>query len=214
MGDFFDYAARGTKTLYRRKPLRPDAAYHIFNRRDDRVPVFLCDEDRDDFVSITSRLLGVDPWHDTRGRLKRPVGGGLRLYAFAVLDNHFHFVLEQAKREAMSQFMHRLTTSYTKRHNRRHGRVGPVFDERYQAKPIASRRHLKTAIAYVHANPGTPVDYRWSGHRMFLDPVVARANPWLAVAEGARLFGGRASYFEWFMRAIEFRRKRGEDLFW
>jgi hypothetical protein len=214
MDDFFDYAARGTKTLYRRKTFVPNSVNHLFNRRDDRAPVFLCEEDKDDFVAIAARLLGAEPWNDERGRLKHPVGGGLKLFAFAVLDNHFHFVLEQAAREATTKFMHRLMTSFTKRRNLRHGMIGPVFDERFQAKPVTSSRHLKYAIAYVHANPGTPVDYRWSGHRLILDPVIARANPWMATSEATAKYNGRGAYFEWFMRALENRRRSGDDIYW
>lgn len=205
MEDFFDFAARGTRTLYRRKPLKPNAAYHVFNRRDDCAPVFFDDEDRDHFVDTAKRLLGKEPFRDRWGKLCQPVGGGLRLLSLSVLENHFHLILAQIHQAAMTEFMRRLMGSYTKQHNKRFDLKGAVFDERYQAKPIESRRHMRSAIAYVHANPSSPLDDRWTGHRFYLDPVLARSNPWISADEGIGAFGNRRTYLEWFLRAAEAR---------
>ncbi len=208
MDDFFDFAARGTRTLYRRKPLVANATYHVFNRRDDGAPVFFDDRDRDNFVETARRLLGPDPYRDRWGKLCLPVAGGLRLLAMSVLENHYHLVLAQIERTAMTHFMRRLMGSYTKQHNSRFGLAGPVFDERYQAKPIESTRHLRAAIAYVHANPSSPLDNRWTGHRYYLDPRLAKAVSWINVREGLDAYGSRGNYLEWFMRAVEARQHK------
>ncbi len=56
MEEFFDFAVRGTKTLYRRKLLVENGSYHVFHRRGDCAPVFLDDDDRDTFVETAKRL--------------------------------------------------------------------------------------------------------------------------------------------------------------
>lgn len=206
--DFFDFAARGSQSLYRRKPLLPNATYHVFNRREDRAPVFRDDCDRDQFVAGMQRLLGPNEYRDDRGKILQPVGGGLELLGFSVLLTHYHIILRQIEHWAMTEFMRRLMTSYTMRHNRRHQLSGPLFDERYQARPIESTRHLRVAIAYTHANPDSPLDYQWSGQGYYLDPVRAKANPWIATETGLDLYGGRGDYLEWFLRAVESRKRK------
>lgn len=204
MDDFFAYAARGSKSLYRRKPLVRGGTYHVFNRRDDRRAVFLDDEDRAAFVDILKRLLAREEFRDARGRKVAPRAGRITLLAFCILDNHFHLVLRQDEPEAISQFMRSLMSAYTQRFNRRHGRSGPLFDERYQARLIESSRHLKSVIAYVHANPASPLEYRWSSHRLYVDGHVS----WCDVAEGLRAYGSEGTYAMWFLHAVEARNRR------
>ena len=164
MGDFFAYAARGTRTLYRRKPFIPNSAYHVFNRRDDCTRIFRDDVDRQRFIDSMVRLWrrSLDP------TIKPRAADGVRLLAFAVLDNHFHLVLEQFNEDAMTDYMRGLMTSYVRKHNARHQTSGSLFDERYQARPIESRAHLLRVIAYVHANPPNPHTSRWSSHAAFV----------------------------------------------
>ncbi len=206
--DFFDYAARGTKSRYRRKPQRANASYHVFNRRDDRAPVFLDDRDRGEFLEIAKRLLRPEQFRDGRGRRTKPRRGRVTLLGYCILDNHYHLVLHQDEPYAIAAFMRSLMSAYTRYFNRRHGRSGALFDERYQAKPIESIRHLRTAIAYVHANPRSPLDHAWTSHGFYMDAALRRGATWIDAAAGLRAFGGRAAYTEWFLRAVESRKRR------
>ncbi len=210
MDEFFDYAVRGAKSKYRRKPFVPGMPYHVFNRRSDGGPVFLDDEDRLAFVEIAQRLLDPERYRDEHGRALRPTKGKLTLYGYALMTSHYHLPMRQEQADGMTDFMRRLQTAYTKRFNRRHGRTGPMFDERYQAVPIESGRQLKTAIAYIHANPGADAPtYPWSAHGLYLDEFAAkREDAWLDVKAGIDVYGNLANYLAWFNRAVEARKRR------
>jgi hypothetical protein len=69
--------------------------------------------------------------------------------------------------------MQRINTAYGLHFNRRHRRVGHLFQNRYGARPIRDEGHLRNGIRYVHTNPldaGLVPDlaalerYRWAGH--------------------------------------------------
>jgi putative transposase len=209
MDEFFNFAVRGAKTRYRHKPLVDGAYYHAFKRRDDAAKVFLDDTDRRNFVEIMQRLLAPEEFRDERGRALRALPCRVELIAFCILDNHYHLILWVEKAAGLSDFMQRLLTAYGRRFNLRHRRTGSVFGARYDARIIEGNFELKTAIAYVHANPGRmATTYEWSSHRAYMDRQFARRSAsWLAVAIGLRVFDGRTNYLEWFMRAAAARER-------
>jgi hypothetical protein len=125
------------------------------------------------------------------------------------MQNHFHMPVYVERAAGLTSFMRRLQTAYTMRFNRRHGRNGPMFDERYDAEFIEDTLQLKTAIAYTHANPGlTALSHEWSGHQLYMDRRRAAHEPWFAADQGLRVFGGRSNYQEWFGRAVAARVRR------
>jgi hypothetical protein len=69
--------------------------------------------------------------------------------------------------------MRRLLTSYAMHFNRRHGRVGHLFQNRYKSTVVESDRYLLSLVRYIHLNPleaglVSPVSalekYVWCGH--------------------------------------------------
>src|SRR5215204_1891053 len=97
---------------------------------------------RDDFdrAAVVARIV------DAENRF------GWRLYAYCLLDNHFHLVVE-CLRERLSDGMHRLNGMYAQRFNERHGRVGHLPQERFGARLVGDDEHLGRACAYVFASP-------------------------------------------------------------
>jgi len=68
------------------------------------------------------------------------------------MGTHYHLVLA-ASRERLSHGMRRLNGAYARRFNKRHGRRGHLFDERFASFAIEDDRHLGAAIDYVLQNP-------------------------------------------------------------
>ncbi len=203
MNDFFDFARRGAKSHYKNKPLVDGAYYHVFKRREDAATVFYDDVDRATYTDIMRRLLMPGVYRDERGRSLRPLPCRVQLLAFCLMDDHYHMVIWVEQAVGLTDFMHRLQTAYGQRFNNRHGRRGSVFDDRYDAELISDIRHLRTAIAYIHANPGDPaIGYAWSGHQYLLNSAKAKDAPWFASAASLKIFGGRPRYLEWFLRAV------------
>ena len=57
---------------------------------------------------------------------------GLRVHAYVLMDNHFHLLLETPEAN-LSRTVQWLNVSYSVRFNRRHDRVGHLFQGRFKA---------------------------------------------------------------------------------
>lgn len=55
-----------------------------------------------------------------------------RCYAWVLLPNHFHLLLKTGF-VPIARVMRRLLTGYAVSHNRRHGRTGHLFQNRYKS---------------------------------------------------------------------------------
>jgi REP-associated tyrosine transposase len=153
------------------RPLRveiPGGIYHVVARGNERKAVFRDDEDREAYLG---RLAGCSE----RFRF--------RLIAYCLMDNHVHVALERG-RVALSQVMRTQQSGYAQKFNRRHGRVGHLFQGRYKAFLVQDEVHLMTLVRYIHLNPvvagivDRPDAYRWSSDRHYREP---GGPAWLAV---------------------------------
>jgi len=115
----------------------PGALHHVMVRGIDRQNIFLSDADRNDLLC----RLG-------EGVLR----SGLRVYAWALMSNHFHVLLRSGS-EGLSTTMRRLLTGYAVRFNRRHRRWGHLFQNRYKSILVEEDSYLLELVRYVHLNP-------------------------------------------------------------
>ena len=96
-----------------------------------------------------------------------------QLYAFALMTNHLHLLIEQSD-APLSQIMQCVQTSYAAYCNRKYGRVGHLFQGRYHSVPCQHDSHLLELTRYIHLNPVRaglvthPLDYPWSSYRAYL----------------------------------------------
>ena len=99
------------------RPLRiqyPGAYYHVTCRGNERKEIFLDAHDREVFLEKLS--LSLDIYN-------------VSLLAYVCMFNHFHLLLTTPDGN-LSEFMRHFNISYTSAFNRRHDRVGHL----YQAK--------------------------------------------------------------------------------
>ena len=88
-------------------------------------------------------------------------------HAYCLMDNHYHIVIETPDGN-LSKGMRQLNGVYTQTFNRRHRRVGHVFQGRYKAIIVEKESHLLELCRYVVLNPvraGTvkhPREWKWS----------------------------------------------------
>jgi REP-associated tyrosine transposase len=157
------------------------ALYHVIARGVERRAIFRDERDRSGFVERLSGLVGEE---------------SVELFAYVMMDNHFHLVLRRDQ-TPLSQFMRRLLTGHTVTFNRRRRRVGHLFQNRYKSVLCNEDRYLLQLVRYVHLNPvrarmvRDPADYPWSSHRAYLQ---RRAPAWLSTGEVLEQLGGRAAY--------------------
>jgi REP element-mobilizing transposase RayT len=187
----------------------PGALHHVWARGIEKRDIFLDDADRSAFVCRVRRVLA-----DT----------GCRCFAWALMDNHHHFGLESGD-VAVSRVLRRINGPYAAEFNRRHDRVGHLFQGRFGSRLIEPGDTLRELIAYIHLNPvGSPLvpdvaaltDYAWTGHRA----LIGRKDDGIIDVNGVLgLFGGsRADAREVMVRVLDDRlrqrsgeRRRGID---
>jgi hypothetical protein len=68
------------------------------------------------------------------------------------MSNHFHLMVATPKGN-LSEFMRHFNISYTAAYNRRHKRVGHLYQGRYKAIVIDQDNYLLELSRYVHLNP-------------------------------------------------------------
>ena len=97
-----------------------------------------------------------------------------RCDAYCLMSSHFHLIV-RASRESLSGGMHWLNGLYAQRFNRRYGRRGHLFENRFSAHVIESEEHWQESCRYVFDNPVKAGlcefagDWPWSGGRLFGD---------------------------------------------
>jgi putative transposase len=133
----------------------PGALYHVIARGNARECVVRDDEDRSAFLEIVARV--VDRY-------------ALLLYAHCLMDNHYHLAVETPLAN-LPTAMRQLNGLYATRFNRRHNRVGHVFQARYRAILVERETYLLNVCRYIVRNPvragicAHPAEYSWSSYR-------------------------------------------------
>jgi len=168
------------------RPLRlewPGALYHVTSRGDRREPIVEDDEDRAAWVAVLGEACGRFGW---------------RVHAWCLMTNHYHLLLETPGGQ-LSAGMRHLNGVWSQCFNRRHGRVGHVFQGRYKAIMVERESYLLELARYVVLNPvragmvADAVDYPWSSHAATLarsDLFPRAAHPeWLETDAVLQHFG-------------------------
>ena len=133
--------------------------YHVILRGNGKQIIFEDDADRRAFLVLLAKRAG---------------DAGINVLAWCLMDNHVHLVLDDPT-QVLSEMMQRLSGDYAQRFNRKSGRVGHVFENRFKSCPIETEAYLLQAIRYVHDNPENagicPVaEYPWSSYREYVGP--------------------------------------------
>jgi len=143
-----------------------DGIYHIYNRGVEKRNIFLDDQDYKVFLHFLKRYLSPpENFHQGKTSLQvRPVRrlpdcrqnnlyNEIQLLCYCLMPNHFHIMVQQLTERAITDFMRRLTNSYTKYFNEKYKRVGSLFQGRYKAALIKKEIHFLHLPYYIHYNP-------------------------------------------------------------
>jgi putative transposase len=122
------------------RPLRLDQLdgwHHVMNRGIERRAIFNDDGDRRHFVEL---LCCLEESH------------GVQVHAYCLMDNHYHLALHTPG-GVLSRCLKWLGQSYVGWFNRRHNRVGPLFQGRFKSVPVDPDGWLEQLSVYIHLNP-------------------------------------------------------------
>src|SRR5438132_11567831 len=122
------------------RPLRIEyegALYHLTGRGNERQRIFSGEDDHARFLELVAESLERY---------------AVQLHAFVLMGNHYH-LLAQTRRANLGRWMHWLVTSYTVFYNRRHRRIGHLFQGRYKSIVVEADSYLLELSRYIHLNP-------------------------------------------------------------
>lgn len=111
---------------------------------------------------------------------------------YCAIWNHYHLTLCPSKPN-FSEAMRRLNSQYAQWWNRRHSRVGHVFQGRFKDQIVQGGDYLLTLSRYIAMNPvrahlvDRPEDWPWSSYGALIG--LSRAPSFLNVEAMLRLFG-------------------------
>jgi len=140
------------------RPLRIEyagAVYHITSRGNEKKAVYKDDVDREIFLDTLSQVNKRYNWI---------------CHAYCLMNNHYHLIIETPDGN-LSVGMRQLNGVYTQTFNKRHKRVGHLFQGRYKAVLIQKESHLLEVCRYVVLNPvraravERPEMWKWSSYQ-------------------------------------------------
>jgi len=146
----------------------PDTLHHAMVRGVERRVIVRDDADRTTFVTRVARLAEQGAW---------------TVYAWALRPSHAHLLVRTGTRP-VPRSMRGLLTGYAGAFNRRHHRVGHLFQNRCKSIVVEEEPHLLELVRYLRLNPLRAKvvpdlrafdRYPWTGHSAVLGTV---PQPW------------------------------------
>ena len=141
--------------------------YHVLNRANGRKTLFGTPDDYEAFRKVCVEALQRVP---------------LRILAYCIMPNHWHFVLWPQEDGCLSQFMAWLTLTHTQRWHAAHGTTGTghLYQGRFRSLPVQTDAHFIAVCRYAERNP-------------LRAGLVTRAEdwPWSSLSQQCRAGGGQ-----------------------
>lgn len=94
----------------------------------------------------------------------------IEIICYCLMPNHFHLLVKQNKDNGITEFISKVSNSYTKYFNVKNKRVGPLLQGVFKAVYLETNEQLINLSRYIHLNPlvnyvaknlGT---YKWSSY--------------------------------------------------
>jgi putative transposase len=179
---------------YKPRDERP-GFHHVVTRGNNKQRIFLDNADREFFMRLLALVANRQGW---------------TIYAYCLMSNHYHLVLQIDER-GLADGMRDLNTAYAVAFNTAHGRINHLFGKRYWNEYLPDDRRLLNTVRYVVRNPrragrqGPLESYAWSSYAATIGAALSFAQ--LAVGEVLELFHHRPDRAV--ARFVEFCREDG-----
>lgn len=158
------------------EPLIKGNYYHIYNRGNNGINLFMDNENYIHFLRLYEKY--IDPVADT--------------FAWCLMKNHFHLLVYLKEDTEINfkdltystvevpkdinpskQFSH-LFNSYTQAINKRYNRTGSLFEKPFARKLVNSEKYFNNLVYYLHHNPvhhgfvEKISDYPWTSYESII----------------------------------------------
>ncbi len=151
-----------------------NSCYHIITRGNQKQSVFLESKDYNKYLSLLKKYKEKYQF---------------RLYAFCLMPNHIHLLIEVTEPQTLQKTFRGLNLSYTLYFNYKYKKVGHLWQGRFKSKPILKGRCLINCANYIEANPVRKkmvddiAEYQWSSYKerclltnkLILDDIIIKA---------------------------------------
>ena len=175
----------------------PDLVRHVMSRGNGKMTIFLDDVDYQRFQNLLARV--VEDF-------------AIRCWNYCIMPNHYHLTIQPTQAN-LSAAIRRLNGEYGQWWNRRHSRVGHVFQGRFKDQIVDRQAYLLTLCRYVVLNPvraglvAEPSKWSWSSYRATAG--LGPAPGFVAVDATLKMFG--ANNRDCLERYIEFIHERSTE---
>jgi REP element-mobilizing transposase RayT len=120
--------------------------YHVMMRGINHQNIF---EEPEDYYQFINTLDRMRTQYDDNGL---PCGTNCIYYAYCLMSNHFHLLIHE-REEPIGDTIKRIASSYVYYFNRKYGRDGHLFKERFKSEPVNDMAYFTTLLRYIHQNP-------------------------------------------------------------
>ena len=120
--------------------------FHIMMRGINHQNIFEDEEDNYQFINTLDRMRVR---YDDDGN---PCGSNCTYYAYCLMSNHFHLLIRE-REETVGETVKRIASSYVYYYNRKYGRDGHLFKERFKSEPVNDMAYFTVLLRYIHQNP-------------------------------------------------------------
>jgi len=148
-------------------PFLEGEIYHIYNRGAHKANIFLSENDYFRFKLLLFLANQTVDSLNLRNLLKKykgrsfvsifqeekPDQGLVDVLAYALMPNHFHFILRQKAENGITLFMKKVGTAYSMYFNILYEHSGTIFQGRFKEKNVDTGDYLRWLFAYVALNP-------------------------------------------------------------
>ncbi len=173
----------------------PTYPHHVIQRGNNRQPIFLAPKDYQVFLECLREA-----------KLKCRV----RLYAYVLMTNHVHLLVEPEHEGDLSRFMQSVGRRYVRYFNASHERTGTLWEGRFKSAMVSRDEYLIACSRYIELNPVRagmvphPREYRWSsypGRALGRPDPLLDEDPWY-VTLGDTPHARAAIYAQWLEASV------------
>ncbi len=130
--------------------------YHVLNRGNRKQTVFHKEKDYIAFLELMKIAKEKFP---------------IKIYAYCLMPNHYHFALMPLKVDQLSKWVHWLTSVHARRYHYHYKTSGHIWQGRFKNIFVQDDYHLGTVLKYIERNPvraslaNSACDWPWSSYK-------------------------------------------------
>ena len=123
---------------YRKVNFYPTGYYHVYNRGNRKNKIFF---DKGDYVYFLTKIKHYKAEYR------------IRIIAYCLMPNHFHFLIQQMGDASVSEFMRHCIRDYAIFVNNKYRLEGRLFQGPFKAREVQTEEYLLHLSRYIHLNP-------------------------------------------------------------